>query len=405
MKRSGKTEFQNRKKHKGLECFICCMVMSAAVFLTACSNTGASDDGSVSNVENSANVTQKPEWVYENFNEEDSKEMDSVSEVKNLFLNDFSGYIHYAGNEQLICLGDRVTLLNSQNLDILNEIQSEELGISFYDFGDCEVYTNENGYMVIGMTYNEQNSSTQLIMAEFDQELSNVKVVNVEEQVGAEREIMAYELLENGRKILYSTMSGLYLYDSVSGETITFDTGDVFVLDFAFLESSDQILFVGNNAKSERVLGRVDLAENASVAEVYESNLWGKIWAYSGGALIEEADVYGKEKTGQVFCYRVQDGIHQYPLTSTEESGSISLSCNGEYYATKTFVQGKGYILRIYSSEDGQLFREYFMTYDEYGEKFKINNILICENVNKVILMVNGLQDQEEGTWLIAVDL
>ncbi len=368
------------------------MVMSAAVFLTACSNNGASDDGSVS-LEKTDSVLLV------------SEEMDSVSEVKDLFLNDFSGYIHYAGDGQLICLSDRVTLLNSQNLDILDEIQSDKLGISFYDFIDCEVYTNENGYMVIGTAYNKQSPGTQLIMVEFDQELGNVKVVNVEEQIGAEREIMAYELLENGRKILYSTMNGFYLYDSVSGETITLDTGDVFVLDFAFLESSNQILFVGNNPKSERVLGRVDLAEKASVAELYESNLWGKIWAYSGGALIEEADVYGKEKAGQVFGYSVQDGIHQYPLTSPEESGSISLSCNGEYYATKTFVQGKGYILRIYSSEDGQLVREYFMTYEEYGENFKLINILLCENVNKVILMVNGLQDQEEGTWLIAVDL
>ncbi len=94
----------------------------------------------------------------------------------------------------------------------------------------------------------------------------------------------------------------------------------------------------------------------------------------------------------------------QYPLTGREESGSILLSCEGKYYATNTFVQNEGYILRIYSSGDGQLVYEYFMAYEEYGEKFRLNNILICEKANKMILAVKGLQGQE-GTWLIAEDL
>lgn len=334
-----------------------------------------------------------------------SQDIDAAGEVQKMFLDDFSGYICYAGNEQMMCLSDKAMLLNVQNFEILNEIQSEELGISFYDFLDCEVYTNEKDYIAIGTEYNEQDSSIQLKMVEFNQNFCNVKVISVEEWVGAESEIMAYKLLENGRKIIYSTMNGLFLYDSVCGETITLDTGDVFVLDFAFIESSNQILFVGNDVNSNRVLGRLSLTEKASAAEIYEGNLWGKIWAYEEGALIEEADVYGKERAGEIFCYSVQDGICQYPLTSIDESGSIILSHNGKYYATKTFVQNEGYILRIYSSENGQLVREYLMTYEKYGEKFKLINILIYEDINKIILMVNGVQNQEEGTWLIATDL
>lgn len=333
-----------------------------------------------------------------------SKEIDTESDTKQMSLNDFSGYICYAGSDQLICLGEKVTLLSSQNFDVLNEIQSEDLGISFYDFQDCEVYANENGYIVIGTVYDAKNSDTRLVMVEFSQELDNVNIINVEEWVGAEREIMAYELIDDGRKILYSTMNGFYLYDSACGETTVLNTGDVFVLDFAFIESSNQILFMGNNLNSERVLGRLTLGEKASKAEIYESNLWGKIWSYSTGALIEEADVYGEEKTGQVFCYSTQDGIQQYPLTGKGESGSILLSCEGEYYATNTYVQNEGYILRIYSSEDGQLVCEYFMTYEEYGEKFRLNNILIYESTNKIILAAKGLENQE-GTWLMVMDL
>ncbi len=373
--------------------FVCLLL---CVFLSGCSKGNVTSDEGTVNIPENTNEGNNILLV--------SKEIDAENKVKKMFLNDFSGYICYAGNEQLICLSDKVTLLDSQNLDVLNEIQSEDLEISFYDFQDCDVYANENGYTVIGTVYDAQDSGTRLVMVEFDQELSNVKVIDVEEWVGAEREIMAYKLIDDGRKILYSTMSGFYLYDSVCGETTVLDTGDVFVLDFAFIESSNQILFMGNDLNSERVLGRLALGEKASAAEIYESNLWGKIWSYGAGALIEEADVYGEEKAGRVFCYSVQDGIRQYPLTGSEESGSILLSCEGEYYATNTFVKNEGYILRIYSSENGQLTCEYFMTYEEYGENFRLNNILICENTNKIILVVKGLQDQE-GTWLIAMDL
>lgn len=385
--------------------FVCLLLCA---FLSGCSKGNVTSDEGIVNIPENINEGNSSTEIMGGLEHGSGNYLtdDNTGEakVKKMFLNDFSGYICYAGNEKLICLSDKVTLLNSQNLDVLNEIQSEDLEISFYDFQDCEVYANENGYIVIGTVYNAENASTRLVMVEFNQELSNVKVINVEEWVGAEREIMAYKLIDDGRKILYSTMSGFYLYDSVCGETTVLDTRDVFVLDFAFIESSNQILFTGNDLNSERVLGRLALGEKASAAEIYEGNPWGKIWAYGEGALIEEADVYGEEKAGRVFCYNVQDGIRQYPLTSREESGSILLSCEGEYYATNTFVQNEGYVLRIYSSEDGQLVCEYLMTYEKYGEKFRLNNILICENTNKIILVVKGLQDQE-GTWLIAIDL
>lgn len=388
--------------------FVCLLLCT---FLFGCSKGNVTSDERIENIPENINagnssteIMGRLEHGLENYRIDDSKEIDAESDAKKKFLNDFSGYICYAGSEQLICLSDKVTLLNSQNFDVLNEIQGEDLGVSFYDFQNCEVYANENGYIIIGTVYDAQNSGTRLEMVEFSKELNNVKVINVEEWVGAEREIMAYKLIDDGRKILYSTMSGFYLYDSTCGKTTVLDTGDVFVLDFAFIESSNQILFMGNDSNSERVLGRLTLGEKVSEAEIYESNLWGKIWSYSAGALIEEADVYGEEKTGRVFCYSTQDGIRQYPLTSKGESGSILLSCEGEYYATNTFVQNEGYILRIYSSDDGQLVCEYFMTYEKYGEKFRLNNILICESTNKIILVAKGLQDQE-GTWLMAMDL
>lgn len=394
---------------------IACLLLLA--FLTGCSKEYATVDEDTKNISeniNEENISSEimgrlehglGNYLIDDNTGEASKDIDSANEAKKLFLNDFSGYICYAGNEKILCLGDGVKLINCNNLEVLNEIQSEDLEISFYDFWDCEVYTNKDGYSIIGKLYNEQDASTQLTMVECNQELGNINLISVEEWAGAEREIMAYELLENGKKLLYSTMDGFYLYDSVSGDTTVLDIGDVFVLDFAYIENSNQILIVGNNSNSERVLGCIDFTENTPKAEIYESNLWGKIRDYSGGALIEEADVYGKEKAGQIFSYTEQHGIRQYPLTDLEESGSIVLSYKGGYYATKTLVKNEGYDLRIYSSEDGHLAHEYLMTYDKYGEEFRLNNILICEDINKIILAVNGLRDQKEGTWLIAIDL
>lgn len=384
--------------------FVCLFV---CLFLSGCSKENISSGESVWNVTGTLseeNIPTETMGTPEHGEGEPLIDGDA-GEAPKLFLDDFSGYIRYAGNDKLLCLGDKVMLLDNRTLEVLEEIQSEELGLSFYDFNDCEAYAKEDGYAVVGEMFDEQGYASKM-MVTFDRELGNVEVACVEELVGAEREIWACQLLENGKKILYSTIEGFYLYDSMSGDTATLDTGEVSpVLEFAFLESTNEILFVGNDANSQRVLGKLDLNDINAPAEIYESNLWGKIQDYGGGALIEEADVYGKEKSGQIFCYRLKDGILQYPLTSIEEKGFIVLSCNGEYYATNTIVQNEGYILRIYSSEDGQLAREYLMAYDQYGEGFRLRNVLICENAGKVILMVNGLQGQEQGTWLLTIDL
>lgn len=397
-----------------------CLIIGAV--LSGCSNGNAfSDEGAMTvpeyiNEGNSSadimgNLEHEPDDYLidddtgETFTYNGEPKLYQIDKIPELFLDDFSGYICYAGNDQLICLGDKVIVLDSNTLKILHEVQGEDLGISFYDFWNCEVYADENGYTAIGTAYNAQDSSTQLTMVEFDRELRNVKVINVKEWVDADHEIMVYKFPENTRKLLYSTMEGLYLYDSASEKTIALDTGEVFVLNFAWMESSNQILFVGNDSDSNRVSGRLTLGEEPSSVEIYGSSSWGKMWSFGEFALIEEADVYGKEKEGQVFCYSVEDGIRQYPLVSKEERGSILPSGDGKYYTTKTLLKGEGYIVRIYSSEDGQLVREFLVTYENYGEKLRLNNVLICENSNKVIMMVSGLQDHEEGTWLVAIDL
>lgn len=402
MKNVRDIQFRVQDKHNRFGFFVCCLMLHISLLLTACGGDGTSDNDVISGEGTVSGISQEQEGAC--VPEESGNSI--AGEIQKLFLDDFSGYICYAGNETIMCLGHGVMLVNCRNMEVLNEIPGENAVVSFYDFLDCEVYMREEGYTVIGTFCDARDSDTRLIMVEFDRELGDVKVIDAEEWAGAERGIMAYQLLDNGSKILYTTMEAFYLYDSGSKETTVLDTGDVFVLDFALIEGSNQILFAGNDLNSERVLGRMDLSDNASAGtEIFESKLWGKIWAYAGGALIEEADVYGKEKAGRIFSYNAQDGIRQYPLTGTGESGAISISSDGGYYATKTFVQGEGYFLRLYSSEDGRLVREYLLTYDEYGEEFRLNNILICEDVNKIILMANGVQDQKEGTWLMSMDL
>lgn len=115
--------------------------------------------------------------------------------------------------------------------------------------------------------------------------------------------------------------------------------------------------------------------------------------------------MYGKENEKKVFCYRPTEGIQSYSLSNELEDFHIFPSSEGIYYATRTRLQNEGYVVRIYSSEDGQLIREIPMPYNEYGTNFRISEILICEDTAKIILLVSGWKNQDDGEWLILLDL
>ncbi len=135
-------------------------------------------------------------------------------------------------------------------------------------------------------------------------------------------------------------------------------------------------------------------------------HLWGGIWAFEDFALIEEAELMGRGREGTVFRYDAGGGIRSFPLFDSDENGSITVSCHGAYYATRTTMDGdeSRYVIRIYSSKDGSMVKELPLTYEEYGDDFRLSGFLICDDVKRIILY-GTWKGQETNTWIVSESL
>ena len=240
-------------------------------------------------------------------------------------------------------------------------------------------------------------------LVECDSDLHVGQVTDIQDEAASEREIMNCKLFPDGNKLLYNNINGLYLFDLVSGETTDLTQDGIFIFDFAYLEEQGEILFIGSNASGERVLGAVGM-DGEKRQEESAARLWGEIWAFGDHALIEEAELVGQKKEGVVLRYDAGEGIRSFPLTDSDENGNITVSCHGAYYATRTSIQTDEvrYLIRIYSSEDGSMIKELPLSYEEYGENFRLSGYLICDDVNRIILY-GTWRGQETDAWIVSI--
>ncbi len=207
MKKLGKTKFQNHRKRKGLECFICCMAMSAAVSLASCSNNGAPDDGSVSNVSNSANVIQKPDWVYvpERIEIEDKRADYGAMRLNGdrvcyLTMNGDS-----EGETQKICQYSLVGReLKSIPIDWKDDGSIRE--ISCYTFDE-----NCNTWLVANV-YSAGFSQFRRFLYKFDPEGKNLFFRDISEQLGSGTSVGGMAVDGKGRIYVFNPEAGICLY-------------------------------------------------------------------------------------------------------------------------------------------------------------------------------------------------
>lgn len=325
---------------------------------------------------------------------------DTVSEAREepskVVLNEFYGTVNCVEDGSLLLVGSKIMLMDSRTLEIQKEAEyngplliSPQAGI----YGD--------GFKVMG----ESSEEWRFNLVEFDRDLHVKQIADIEEAVASERELMACKLLSDGDKLLYNNIYGLYLFDFLSDETIDLTQDGINVHDFTCLAGKGDILFCGSTSTGERVLGMVDMKGEKQQRENKE-HLWGEMWGFEDFALIEEAELVGRERERMVFRYDVDEGIRSFPLTDNSENGNITVSCRGGYYATCTYMESHEvrYVIRIYSSEDGRMIKELPLTYEEYGDNFRLNGYLICEKVNRIILY-GTWRGQETDSWIVSESL
>lgn len=348
---------------------------------------GSDDHGSTDNTDNRDNADSQD-------NTDTSAEYIVPGTAKKT-LNGSSGTISCLGSGRLLLAGEKMILMDGITLEIQTETENRAPLLVY-----PQTLPVGDGCMMLGVLFEGPQSK----LVEYDGELQVKRIMDVEEVSSAEREIMSCRLLSDGNRILYNNINGFYLFDFTSGETNDLTQEDLFIYNFACLEAKGEILFSGSDASGKRILGRMDMDGKGMQIEDRE-HLWGELWGFGDFALADEAELVGKEKEGAVFRYDEQ-GIHSFPLTDSDENGNITVSCGGGYYGTRTNVQDTALrcYVRIYSSKDGSLVKELPLSYEEYGENFRLGGYLICDDMQRVVLY-GTWRGRETESWIVSVNM
>jgi len=377
--------------------FLCC-----CIFFVGCTDSsGKSDveDEGVSVNEKASSSTEvtAPENQFDMDESKGDSIFHDIPESSKIALNDFSGTVNCVEDDGLL-LVDTSRILQMDSITL--EIQKEEENTAPFLI-NLQAGRMEDTYLLLG----ELSEEWRFKLLEYDRDLHLKQITDIEETAASEREIMTCKLFSQGEKLLYSNINGLYLFDLVSDETTDLTQDGIFIHDFACLEKAGEILFSGSNSSEERVFGILGM-DGGKRQKESAGHLWGDIWAFEDFALIEEAELAGREREGMVFRYDVGEGIRCFPLSESDENGNITVSCHGAYYATCTRTEGDElrYVIRIYSSDDGSMVRELPLTYDEYGDDFRLSGFLLCDDVNRIILY-GTWRGQETDTWIVSEGL
>lgn len=339
----------------------------------------------------------------ENVTEENATEIDTSISGSEIHLDKFSGSIAYASEGKLMIISDDVKLMDMNTLEILAESDNLDKGVSLYDFWDYDILPCTDGYIIYGNLNNKEDGTLYLTMLKMNKEMKIQSIVNVSKLLNLDNSINSYKLFENGNKLIYSMMDGFYLYDFEADIIQTLFENEVSVTDCDIRAGSNVIFFTGEDTGNQQIFGIMDLnSKNLSLRE--EKHLWGNLWCFDDYILVQEADVYGKENEQVVFCLKPTGNLQVYPLSDKKENMNIIPSNEGNYYATRTRIKGEGFFVRIYASENGKLIREIPMLFSEYGEKFRLSNLLICEKEKKIILSVSGWKNGGDGIWIVSMD-
>lgn len=312
--------------------------------------------------------------------------------------------IYYAGEGKCILLSDEAELVDIATLTSLKKSDNLEQNVSLYDISYREVLRYPEGYYIFGISSDYES----IKIINFDRDLKFKSLTSFSDTQADQKNIKYFKLYDSGNKLLYGLWGGLYTYDFQTKETqklldknLYVDSCDVSLDGKTVYFSADEYVDDTYNA---RLFGAIDL-DTKEVTYNAEDHLWGKLWCYGEQVLVEEADIYGKELEHIVMRRDADGNIHIFPFTDKKEYTHIETSTEGNYYSTSTVVKGEGFYVRIYESKNGKMIREIPMLYSEYGEKFRLSNVLICEKEKKIIFSVHYGYAEEWQSYLISMDL
>ena len=345
--------------------------------------------------------------------------------LDDISLDDCPDYVFPTGEGQLLLVGDGLTLLDCNTLEMVKKNRNLGLDFDLRDLSSCKLTVLEEEYILLGNwldmgeaealgngTFMSVSSKLpELKMIHIGKDLQIMEVINMNEVLGTERDISAFVLVEQGRKLVFAEdYNGLYVYDRNTGkrsECIGFyhspkgtkDGGIGSVYSIQYAEAANQILFTGTyyDSKEKEYLGTVGKVNMDGSGLSYEKggvNDYGALWYFDGSVLIEDMEFRGPGGVGTAFYYDRNKERHIYSLV--DEYTGLQPSEEGNYFAVQSVdwsVDGKniGYTVRTYALKSGQLIQEIPLPRTEIGEDTVLSKVVICEDPGRILMF---LQDR-----------
>lgn len=356
--------------------------------------------------------------------------LDDIS-AEDIFLDDCPGYVFSIGEGQLLLVGEGLALLDCSTWEIVGQNRNPGLDFDLRDLLSCKLTVLEQEYVLLGnwldmgeaealgdgSFISMSSKMPELKMIRIGKDLKIMEVINMNEVLGVERDISAFALVEQGRKLIYAEdYNGLYVYDRNTGkrsECIGFyhslegtkDGGIQSVSSIQYVESAGQILFTGNYFDSKRkeylrTVGQVNMDGSGLSYEKGGVNDYGALWYFDGFVLIENMEFRGRGEVGTAFYYDRNKELHIFSLA--DEYTGLQPSEQGNYFAVQSVEWSEdgmniGYTVRIYALKSGQLVKEILLPRTEIGENTVLFECVICEDTGKILMFLHDRGTDENA--------
>lgn len=354
--------------------------------------------------------------------------VDETVPIVNLPLDDISlydcpDYVFSTGEGQLLLVGEGLTLLDCNTLEIVGQNRSPGLDFNLDDLLSCKLTVLEEEYILLGKWLDMGKAEAlgdgsfismssempELKMIRIRKDLQIMEVINMNEVLGTERDISTFTLVEHGTKLIFSEdYNGLYVYDRNTGkrsECIDFyhslesteDGGIGSVYSIQYTEAANQILFTGTYYDSKvkeylKTVGKVNMDGSGLSYEKGGVNDYGALWYFDGFVLIEDMEFRGPGGVGTAFYYDRNKELHIYSLA--DEYTGLQPSEEGNYFAVQSVewsTEGRniGYTVRIYALKSGQLVQEILLPRTEIGEDIVLSKVVIYEDTGRILMFLH----------------
>ncbi|WP_062049632.1 hypothetical protein [Bacillus sp. JCM 19034] len=324
--------------------------------------------------------------------------------------------VHYAENGHILISAESLYLFDVTAENIIAEVSQEEAETE-------KIWIVENGYVAIRETLNDSTEmlggTAQYQVIFYNDELEVVSEFDLQQLIDEEDLFLSLQEIsfsKDGTKMSYATHLGLYLYDFATKQKTK--VVDLTLEDMearSYIAAFEQIGFIRDETqiafKAQTLPTQLDQPsfDTCGIVDIDGSNLFNRTFdeytckrltAYDELLLLAEDPVVASGRLLVMMNETEETTIHT--LIEKEESGTISGSDKGAYFAT-SIINNNDFTIRIYQTEDGQLVGEQQVTADENGLYLSHDPIVkVLDDTKTVIVLLGSKREDIETKMLIS---